>query len=118
MAAPNLLTSVQILGKTAIANVTTVLSNVIVNSDNSGNLLKIDTLTISNFRANSITSNIILQRGAAVGYIIGTATVPANSTLTVIARDTALLMEEGDYIQANASANVSAHITMSYEVIS
>jgi hypothetical protein len=118
MAAPNLLNSTQILGKTVIANVTTVLSNVIVNDTNSGNLIKVDTMTISNYSANQLFANVILQRGSAqTGYIVGTVAVPAYSTLTTIARDTALLMEETDYIQANVNANVSAHMTISYEVV-
>jgi hypothetical protein len=118
MAAPNLLTSTQILGKTTIFDSTTTLSNVIVNADSSGNLIKIDSLTISNFGASAISSNVIMRRGAARGYVIGTTTVPAFSTLTVIARDTALFLEEGDYLQANVSANFTSQIVMSYEVIS
>ena len=118
MAAPNLLSSTTILGKTAIANVTTVLSNVITNGSTSGNLVKLDTLTISNYTGTAVSANVILNRSGTIGYIIGTTSVPANSTLTVIARDTALLLEEGDYIQSNVSANVSAHMTLSYEVIS
>jgi hypothetical protein len=118
MAAPNLLNSTQILGKTVIANVTTVLSNVIVNDTNSGNLIKVDTMTISNYTTSPITANVILRRGDAInGYIIGTTLIPSSSTLTVIARDTALLMEETDYIQANVSSNVAAHMTISYEVV-
>jgi len=35
----------------------------------------------------------------------------------VIAKDTVIYMEEGDYLQANASST-SAHITASYEIIS
>lgn len=118
MAAPNLLNSTSVIGKTEIANVTTVLSNVITNGSTSGNLVKLDTLTISNYTAVQVTSNVIMYRGGVRAYIIGTTSVPANSTLTVIARDTALLLEEGDYIQSNVSANVAAHMTISYEVIS
>jgi len=117
MAAPNLLTSTQILGKTTIFDATTTLSNVIVNTENSGNLVKIDSLTISNYGASVISSNVILRRGASRGYITGTTNVPVGSTLIVIARDTALFLEEGDYLQANVSANSTAQIVMSYEVI-
>lgn len=118
MAAPNLLTSTSIIGKTALANVTTVLSNVITNGSTSGNLIKVDTLTISNYSASSIYANVIMFRGTERAYIIGTSLIPAYSALTAVARDTALLIEEGDYIQSNVSANVSASLTMSYEVIS
>jgi|694.fasta_scaffold95350_2 hypothetical protein len=117
MATPNLLASTQILGKTTIFDATTTLSNVIVNPESSGNLVKIDTLTISNYGTSAISSNVILRRGAARGYIAGTANVAVGSTLTVIARDTALFLEEGDYLQANVSANSTAQIVMSYEVI-
>ena len=118
MAAPNLLSTTQVLGKTTIFDATTVISNVIVNAATSGNLVKIDSLTIANFGASAIFANVIMRRNAERGYVIGTTTVPAFSTLTVIARDTALFLEEGDYLQANASANSTAQVVMSYEVIS
>jgi hypothetical protein len=118
MAAPNLLNSTSIIGKTAIANVTTVLSNVITNGSTSGNLVKVDTITISNYSSGTIYANVIMYRNPDRAYIIGTTSIPAYSTLTALARDTALLLEEGDYIQSNVSANVTAHMTLSYEVIS
>ena len=118
MAAPNLLNSTSIIGKTAIANVTTVLSNVITNGSTSGNLIKVDTVTISNYSTISVYANIIMYRGTDRAYIIGNTLIPASAALTAVARDTALLLEEGDYLQANVNANVSAHLTMSYEVIS
>lgn len=118
MAAPNLLNSTTILGKTEIANVTTVLSNVITNGSTSGNLLKVDSMTISNYSPVTIYANVMLRRGSSNAYIAGTTLIPANSTLTTVARDTALLLEEGDYIQSNVSANVSAHMIINYEVIS
>jgi hypothetical protein len=118
MAAPNLLNSTSIIGKTAIANVTTVLSNVITNGSTSGNLVKVDSMTISNYSAGSILANVIMFRSPDRAYILGNTLIPAYSTLTAIARDTALLLEEGDYIQSNVNANVAAHMTISYEVIS
>ena len=118
MAAPNLLNTTQILGKTEIANLTTILSNVITNGSTSGNLVKVDTITISNYSAVSIFSNVMLRRASGNAYIAGTTLIPAYSTLTTVARDTALLLEEGDYIQSNVSANVAAHMIVNYEVIS
>lgn len=118
MAAPNLINSTSIIGKTSIANVTTILSNVITNGSTSGNLVKVDTMTISNYTASSLLANVIFFRGTDRAYILGNTLVPAFSALTAIARDTAFLMEEGDYIQANVNANVAAHMTINYEVIS
>ena len=58
-----------------------------------------------------------MGRGTSTYYIAGNMAVPANSTLVVTAKDVVIYMEEGDYLQANASSATAAQITCSYEVI-
>lgn len=118
MAAPNLLGSLSVTGKTAYGNVTTVYSNVIVNSANSNSSVKLDNLLLANRSGSTVTANVIVNRGGTVYYLGGAIGVPGNSTLVLLGKDTSLYLEEGDYLQANASANVSITVSAGYELIS
>jgi hypothetical protein len=118
MAAPNLLGSTSVVGKTAFANLTTVMSNVLVNSTNSNSAAKIDNVILANYSVSSVTANVIVNRSASIYYLGGRITVPANSTLVLLGKDTSIYLEEGDYLQANTSANVSVSFSAGYELIS
>jgi hypothetical protein len=43
--------------------------------------------------------------------------VPADATLVVVDKNTALYLEEGDNLEAGASANSDAVITVNYEIL-
>lgn len=118
MAAPNIVNVSTIFGKTQYQQLTTTIANVITNGSTSGNVIKVNDISIANYTTSSIQSNVVVGRGSSVFYLAGNMAVPANSTLVVVAKDTSLYMEEGDYLQANASSATAAQITCSYEVIS
>ena len=118
MAAPNIVNVSTIYGRTALQVVTATMANVVVNAANSGTVVKLNDVMVSNFSTTAITTNVVVGRGASVFYLAGTMTVPANSALMVLAKDTVIYMEEGDFLQANASNATSSHITASYEIIS
>jgi len=118
MAAPNIVNVSTIYGRTALAPVSTTLANVVTNAANSGTVVKLNDIMVSNFTTTAITTNVVVGRGSTLYYLAGTMSVPANSALMVIAKDTVIYMEEGDYLQCNASSASSAHITASYEIIS
>lgn len=117
MAAPNLLTSTTVTGKTAYANCTTVLSNVITNSASSGTVVKLNSIILSNYSTSTASANAIINRAAGSFYLGGTVSVPPNSTLILIGKDTSLYLEEGDVLQTIVSTNSSIHLTSSYELI-
>lgn len=117
MAAPNIVNVTTIFGKTQYQQLTTTLSNVVTNGATSGNVLKINDVLVANYTTSSIQTNVVVGRGSTVFYLAGNMAVPANSTLVVVAKDSALYMEEGDYLQANASSATAAQISCSYEVI-
>ena len=118
MAEPNIVNVTTIYGRTALAAVTATLANVITNAAGSGTVVKLNDVMVSNFTSTAITTTVVVGRGSSLFYLAGSMTVPANSALMVIAKDTVIYMEEGDYLQANASSATSAHITASYEIIS
>lgn len=117
MAAPNIVNVSTIFGKSQYQQLTTSMANVITNSATSGNVIKLNDIVVANYTTSSIQTNVTIGRGSTVFYLAGNMAVPANSTLIVLAKDTALYMEEGDYLQGNASSATAAQITCSYEVI-
>jgi hypothetical protein len=118
MAAPNLLTSTTVTGKTALANCTTVLANVITNAASSGTVVKLNAIVLSNYGSSTTTANAIINRaGTGSFYLGGTVSVPSNSTLILLGKDTSLYLEEGDVLQTIVSTNSTIHLTASYELI-
>lgn len=118
MAAPNLLTVTSITGKTAYLGLSTVTGNVLLNAAASNTVYKINDISICNYSGSAVSANVIINRAGGPYYIAGTISVPAYSTLVVLAKDTTIYLEEGDTIQANCSANTSTHIVASYELMS
>lgn len=117
MAAPNLLTVANITGRTNYLALTTVTGNVILNAAASNSVYKINEISICNYGASAISANVVVNRTGGPFFLAGTMTVPPYSTLVVLAKDTTFYLEEGDTIQANCSANNTAHISASYELM-
>ena len=118
MAAPNLLGSTTVTGKTALATLSTVTSNVITNSSSSSTVDKLNSIVLSNYSSSAVTANVMIDRSATAYYIGGNVSIPANSTLVLLGKDTSVYLEEGDVLQANASANSSVSMSASYELMS
>jgi len=114
----NLANTVTITAKTALVNVTTVSANVLSNATSSGQIHKINTIMFNNYSANTATANVTINRSTGDFYVARLVTVPANSILTVIAKDNAIYLEEGDTLQAFVSANSAMHLISGYELLS
>ena len=114
----NLDNTVTITAKTALVNVTTVSANVLSNATSSGQIHKINTIMFNNYSANTATANVTINRSTGDFYIARLVTIPANSILTVIAKDNAIYLEEGDTLQASVSANSSLHLISGFELLS
>ncbi len=117
MAAPNLLGTTTVTGKTALATLTTVTANVITNSSGSNTVDKLNSIVLGNYSGSAVTANVMINRSSTVYYIGGTVSIPANSTLVLLGKDTSLYLEEGDVLQANVSANTSVSMSASYELM-
>jgi hypothetical protein len=115
----NLANTVTITAKTAYANVTTVSSNVLTNAANSGQIHKINNVTLTNYKAETITANLYINRSNTGNfYLAGGLYVPGNSVLNVIGKDTSIYLEEGDTLQVNTQANSAIHMSIGYELLS
>lgn len=117
MAAPNIIGATTITGKTALTNLTTVTSNVITNSASSGTVDKLNNIVLSNYTSSAVGANVVINRSSTTYYIAGNVSIPANSLLVLLAKDSQIYLEEGDVLQANVTANSSVTMTASYELI-
>lgn len=118
MAAPNVVNVSSILGKTAFLNVTTVATNVVVNSANSNTVLKINSLIVPNIDgANNANLTVTVNRSGTDFKVAHNVGVPSAATLVVVSKDTSIYLEEGDYMRLTAGANNHLHAVCSYEEI-
>ena len=109
MAQPNIVSVTTIYGNTAVAAVTNVSTNLVVNSASSGQVLKINTLYISNIHAaaNTALVSVGLLRTGVEYRIAANINLSANSTLDVINK--AIYLQEGDCIRISANATFASN---------
>ena len=123
MAAPNLIGATTINGKTAYANLTTTSATTILNNaSGSGKCLKVNVLNVSNYGGSAATVTISYYSAASLSgsqfQIVGSVTVPANSTLNVIDKTSQYYVEEDKSLGAIAGTANTLCVTCSYEDIS
>jgi hypothetical protein len=120
MAAPNIVNVTSILGKTAYdADVATTQSQTLANAPSSNKLLKINTIIAANIdgsNAADITVYVTTEGGTtALFHLAKTISVPADSSLVIISKDTSFYLEEDRAIRALASAAGDISLMISYE---
>jgi hypothetical protein len=117
MAAPNVLVSTNVNGKTAVQLVTTSATAIASCAGGSNKVLKVNALYISNVDgANNYTLTMDLYRSATAYRLGSQIIVPAASTLDVVSKS--FYLEEGDALRLTASANNKLEAICSYEDIS
>jgi hypothetical protein len=123
MAAPNIISATTINGKTTGANLTTTAATVVLNNaSGSGKCLKVNTLNVANYGANTAAVTVAWYNAANVGgtafAIAGNVTVPSGGTVTVIQKNTQYYLEENNSLGATAGTANTLIVTCSYEDIS
>jgi|TARA_R100001460_G_scaffold99587_1_gene142869 hypothetical protein len=121
MAAPNLVNVATITAKSVQATLnTTLTTEILANASSSGKVFKINTIIVANIDGSSAAdaSVFITKSGGSPVAFASTISVPADATLVVIDKNSSLYLEEGDNIEAGASANSDLTITISYEELS
>ena len=117
MAAPNIVNVSSIYGKTmgAVLGTTTTTDILTCPSDK---VLKINSIIVSNADGTNDADVTVYfyDSSAAARYALAyTITVPADSTLIVLGKDSPIYLEESDQIEAGASAASDLQIIISYE---
>jgi len=117
MAAPNVVNVSSIIGKTQGSALTTSNADQVVCPTDK--LIKINSIIVSNVDgtdAADVSVNFVdSSSGNLVLHLAKTVQVPADSTLVVLGKDSPIYLEEGDKIQALASAAGDLEIIISYE---
>lgn len=117
MAAPNIINATSILGKTTAAALdTTTTTSLLANAASSNKLLKLNSIIVSNKDGSSSADvTISWYNGSTDFFLASTVTVPADSTLVVLGKDSPIYLEEGQSIRGGASANGDLDVIISYE---
>ena len=122
MAAPNIVNVTSIFGKTVHdTNVGTSQSATLTNAAGSNKVLKINTIVAANIdgtNAADITVYVSQEVATtALYHLAKTISVPADSSLVIISKDTSFYLEENQRIRAVASAAGDISLMISYEEI-
>ena len=124
MAAPNIVNVATITGKTDQVSLTTTNATAVVsNAASSNKVFKVNSLVVANVdgaNAADITVSVYSQDdiGGTATELVSTVSVPADSSLVVIDKNTSLYLEEDMSIGATASAANDLKVVVSYEEIS
>jgi len=120
MANPNIVNVTTIYGKSVQAELTTTLTTEIIAAVTTGHVYKINSITVANIDGTNAAdvSVFITKSGGSPIAIASTISVPADASLSLIDKNSGFYLEEGDNIEAGASANGDLTITISYEDIS
>ena len=124
MANPNIVSVTSILGNTTFLTPADTAANVLLsNAASSGNVYKINQIVCANVDGtNAVDCTVTINSAAAGGGtaypIVSTVSVPADASLVVVDKTTAIyLMEDQSIVVTSCSANDLA-FTISYEAIS
>lgn len=119
MANPNIVNVTSILGRTVHVNLTTSSQTIVSNANNSNKIFKINSILVANIDGSAAADVTVNYNNAGTNFALAsTISVPADSTLVVMDKTTAIYLEENDSIQALASANGDLVIHISFEEIS
>jgi hypothetical protein len=120
MAAPNIVATTSIYGKSDSGALTTGSADLLANGSSSNKLLRVNSLYVSNIdgaNACNVTITFFDASRSATRSLANVVTVPAKSTIVVISKDTLLSLEEGDKISGLASANGDLEWVISWDEI-
>ena len=121
MTAPNIINVTSILGKTVFdADISVSDDALLTNAVDSGKVLKVNSLIIANIdgtNAADITVTLCDAGGSLLATLAKTISVPADSTLVVISKDTSIYLEENREIKLDASAAGDLSAVCSYDEI-
>ncbi len=124
MANPNIVAVTSILGKTDYLTPANTSANVLLtNAASSGTVLKINQIVAANVDGTSATNCTVTLNSAAAGGgtaypIVSTVSVPADASLIVTDKTTAIYLEENRSIVVTSGSANDLSFTISYEIIS
>tara|TARA_R110000803_G_scaffold3381_2_gene11441 strand:+ start:279 stop:644 length:366 start_codon:yes stop_codon:yes gene_type:complete len=118
MANPNLVNVTSITGESVTHALTTTLTDDILVAA-SDTLAKVNSIIVANIDGSSAAnvSIFVKKSGGSPVAIASTVAVPADSTLVVIDKNSAIYLEEGDTLEGGASANGDLVCVVNFEIL-
>jgi hypothetical protein len=118
MAAPNLITTTSIIGKTKADWVPSTLTAFLTNTTNSSQLYRINVLYVTNLSASDSTVTVDLYRNAVSIKLANNIPAPTQTSLVIVGKDTSIYLEEGDSLRISAASASVLQYVVSYEIMS
>ena len=124
MAAPNIVNVSTITGKTSkVALTSTSATTLVSNASSSNKVFKINMIQVANVDGSNACDVTVDVHSAASGggtaySLASTISVPADASLVVLDKHTALYLEENTSITATAGTASDLEVLVSYEEIS
>ena len=130
MANPNITAVTSILGDTTYYTPGGVTAVVLLpNAASSGNVFKINQIVATNVSASAVNATVAIYTNGAVAQgsapaggtaypIVSTVAVPANASLIVVDKTTAIYLKEAHSITITSGTASGITYTISYEIIS
>lgn len=123
MANPNIVNVTSILGATALlAPANTTANTLISNAASSGTILKVESLSVANVTGSAALTTVSVNSAAAGGGtpfdLAFQISVPANSSLQVIDKNSFVYLTENTSIVVTSGTSSALEYVASYEIIS
>lgn len=104
--------------KTALQKVETTMTEIVSNPSESGVVIKVSSLFVSNTSNNSISVDVEMTRDGTGYSVIKSGVIPSGKTLSVfISKDVGIYLEEGDSLGLKASSSNSLDAVCSYSEV-
>ena len=116
MAQPNIVSVSSILGTTQVGDLSTTLTTTLVTAA-SDKVLKINIFRITNVTDNDATVTLDVEVGGTHKKIANDVTVPANSVVDIVDKNSSFYLMETDLIRGGASAASTLEYMTSYEIL-
>ena len=114
MAIPNIVSVSSIYGTTTVTVLTTTLTTTIITAA-SDKVLKINVIRCTNITDNDATVTFDVEVSGTHKKIANEVTVPANSVVDIVDKNSAFYLQETDLLRGGASAATTIDVMVSHE---
>ena len=116
MAIPNIVSVSSIYGTTAVGVLTTTVTTTLVTAA-SDKVLKINVIRCTNITDSDATVTLDVEVSGTHKKIANEVTVPANSVVDIVDKNSSFYLQETDLLRGGASAGTTIDFMVSYEIL-
>ena len=116
MAIPNIVSVSSIYGTTEVGVLTTTLTTTLVTAA-SNKVLKMNVIRCTNITDSDATVTLDVEVSGTHKKIANEVTVPANSVVDIVDKNSSFYLQETDLLRGGASAGTTIDFMVSYEIL-